>query len=113
MGILRLISALYLTCTKNKILLLDPPPNENSDVSFAPHRTTKNTTTFLAFTKNSYLKWEEILKIDRLKSPKNFVSNDMKRMKRMKEKNEKKLKSFLKSNLINFRTHKKSWGYLK
>ena len=79
---LTLVSALYFTYAKNKILLLDPSPNENFDVLFAPHKTTKNTTTFLAFTKNSHLKWDEILKIDRLKCPKSFVSN------------EKKLKSF-------------------
>ena len=60
MTILRLISALYFTYTKN-ILLLDPPTNENSDVSFAPHETTKNATTFLTFTRNSHLKCEEIL----------------------------------------------------
>ena len=53
--------------TKNKMLLLDPPPNKNSDVSFSPHKTTNNTTTFLVFTKNSHWKWEEILKINRLK----------------------------------------------
>ena len=75
-GSLRLIFALYFTYTKNKILLLDPTSNENSDVSFAPHKTTKNTTTFLAFTKNSDLKWKEILKIDRLKCPKSFISNE-------------------------------------
>ena len=51
---LRLISALYFTSTKNKILLLDPPPNENSDVSFVPDKTTENATTFLTFTKNSH-----------------------------------------------------------
>ena len=81
MAILRLISALYFTSTKNKILLLDPPPNENSDVSFAPHKTTENATAFLVFTK-THLKLEKILKIDRLKCPKSFISN------------EKKLKSF-------------------
>ena len=74
MAILRLISALYFTYTKNKILLLDPLPN---DVSFAPHKTTKNFTTFLAFTTNCHLKWEESLKIDRLKCPKSF-SNEKK-----------------------------------
>ena len=78
MAILRLISARYFTYTKNKILPLDPLPNENSDVSFAPHKTTKNTTTLLAFTKNSHLKWEEILKIDRLKCPKSLISNGKK-----------------------------------
>ena len=82
MAILKLISALNFTYAKNKILLLDPSTNENSNVSFASHKATKNTTTFLAFTKNSRLKWEEILKIDRLKCPKSFINN------------EKKLKSF-------------------
>ena len=47
----RLISALNFIFTKNKILLLDPPPNENSDVSFAPHKTTENTTISLVITK--------------------------------------------------------------
>ena len=79
MAILRLISALYFTYANNKKLQLDPLPNENFDVSFAPHKTTKNTTTFLAFTRNSHLKWEGIVKIDRLKCPKS---------------NEKKLKYF-------------------
>ena len=79
---LRLISALYFTFTENKILLLDPPPNENPGVSFAPHKTTENTTTFLVFMKTQ-IKWEEILKIDRLKCSKSFISI------------EKKLKSFL------------------
>ena len=37
-GNLSLISAQYFTYTKNKIILLDPPPNEISDVSFAPHK---------------------------------------------------------------------------
>ena len=60
------------------MLLLDPSLNENSAVSFAPHKTTKNTTTFLAFTINSHLKWEEILKFDRLKCPKSFISNEKK-----------------------------------
>ena len=82
MAILRLISALNFTYAKNKILLLDPSMNENSNVSFAPHKASKNTTTFLAFTKNSHLKWEEILKIDRLNCPKSFIGD------------EKKLKSF-------------------
>ena len=75
---LRLISALYFTSTKKKVILLDPPPNENSNVSFAPHKTTENTTTFPLFTKNSHLKWAEILKIDRLKCPESFISNENK-----------------------------------
>ena len=82
MAILRLTSALNFTYTKNKILLLDPPTNENSDVSFAPHKTSNNTTKFLPFTKNSHLMWEEIIKIDILDCPKSFISI------------EKKLKSF-------------------
>ena len=103
MEILRLISALYFTSTKNKILLLDPPPNENSNVSFAPHKTTENTTTFLVFMKNFHLKWEETLKIDRLNCRKSFISNGKKR----------KENHFNKSNLINFRTRKKSYDYQK
>ena len=55
-----------------------PPLNENSDVSFALHKTTENTIKFSAFTKNAYLKWEEILKIDRLKCLKSFAINDKK-----------------------------------
>ena len=47
--------------------MLDPSPNENYHVSFAQHETT--------FTKNYHLKWEEILKIDRLKYPKSLISN--------------------------------------
>ena len=78
METLRLISALYFTSTKNKVLLLDPPPNENSDVAFAPHKRAENTTTFSVFTKKSNLKWAEILKIDRLKCPKSFISNEKK-----------------------------------
>ena len=54
--ILRLISALFFTSTKNKVLLLDSSPNENSDISFAQHKTTDNTTTFLVFTKDSHFK---------------------------------------------------------
>ena len=60
------------------ILLLDVPPNKNSDVSFAPHKTTENTITFLAFIKNSHLEWEEIPKTDRLRCPKRFISNEKK-----------------------------------
>ena len=77
MATLRLISALYFTYTKNKILLLDPSLNESSNVSFAPHKT-KNTTTFLEFTKKFNLKWEEILKNNRLQCPKGFISNEKK-----------------------------------
>ena len=78
MAILRLISALYITSTQNNILLLDPSPDENYDVSFGPHKTTENITIFLTFTKSSHLKWEEMLKIDRLKSPKCLTSNKKK-----------------------------------
>ena len=60
------------------LLLLDPSPNENCGVSFAPHKTTENKTIFLVLTKNSHLKWEEILKIGRLKCPKSFISNNKK-----------------------------------
>ena len=45
------LEGLYFISIKNKILLLDPPANENSDVSFAPHKTPGNTTTFLVFRK--------------------------------------------------------------
>ena len=53
LAIWSLISALNFIFTKNKILLLDPPLNENSDVSFVsfPHKTTENTTIFLVITK--------------------------------------------------------------
>ena len=64
--------------TKNKILLVDLPANENSDVSFTPHKTTKNTTSFLAFMKNSHLKWEEIFKINLWKCSKSLISNEKK-----------------------------------
>ena len=76
--ILRLISALYFASAKNNIQLLDPSPNENYDVSFAPHETTENISTFMAFTNNSHLKLEEILEIDRLKCPKSLISNKKK-----------------------------------
>ena len=56
LAVLKLISTLYFTSTKNKISLLDPPLNENSDVSCTPHKTVENTTTYLAFTKNFHLK---------------------------------------------------------
>ena len=75
---MRLISAVYFTSTESKILLLDPPPNEISDVLFAPYKTTENTTTFFTFSKNSHLKWEKIIKIDRLKRPNSFISNEKK-----------------------------------
>ena len=78
MAILGLISVLYLFSTKDKLLLPDPPPNENSNVWFGQHKLTENTTTFLPFAKNSHLKWEKILKIDRLKCPKSFISNEKK-----------------------------------
>ena len=78
MVILRFISALYFTSTKNNILVLDPSPNENYDVLFAPHKTTENISIFMAFTKNSHLKREKIFKIDRLKFPKSLISNKKK-----------------------------------
>ena len=56
LAILRLIFALCFTSTQINILQLDLPTNENSNVSFAPHKITENATTFLAFTKNSSLK---------------------------------------------------------
>ena len=99
LAIFRLISALYFIYAKYEILLLDPSPNENPNVSFVPHKTAKNTTTFLAFMKNFHLKWEEILKIDKWKVQKVLLA--MKRNSNL----------FLKSNLINFRTHKKSCSY--
>ena len=49
-----------------------------SHLPFAPNKTTENTTTFLPFTKNSHLKGEETLKIDRLKCPKSLTSNKKK-----------------------------------
>ena len=43
----------YFTSAQSNILLLDPSPNENYDVSFAPYETTENISTIMAFTKNS------------------------------------------------------------
>ena len=76
--IFSLIFALYFTSAKNNIQLLDPSPNKNFDVSIASNETTENIFAFMAFNKNSHLKWEEILKNDKLKCPKSFISNKKK-----------------------------------
>ena len=78
MIILTLISVLYFTSAKNNTLLLEPSPNKNYDVSFAPQKTMENISTFFAFAKKAHLKWEEILKIDRLKCTKSLISNKKK-----------------------------------
>ena len=67
-------------------------------IMIAPQKTTENTTTFLAFTKNSHLKLEETLKIDK------NIQKVLLAIKRNKN-------HFLKSKLMNFQTHKKSCGY--
>ena len=64
--------------TKSNILLLDPSSSESYDVSFASHETIENISTFMGFTKNSHLKGEVILKIDRLKCPISLICNKKK-----------------------------------